>query len=124
MSEFNMTIKPVAALSGPVLDWAVAEVEGITCHTSAGCVLTDRIICDNDGLEWEEEYSPSTDWSQGGPIIEREVIWLTTTGTFGPPWKAEMQNATAYGPTPLIAAMRAYVLEKWGDELYVPNELL
>jgi hypothetical protein len=26
------------------------------------------------------EYSPSTDWAQGGPIIEREKIGLTILG--------------------------------------------
>ena len=67
---------------------------------------------------------PSTDWAQGGPIIEREKIALDT---WGDEWLATRIEGSAIseaiGPTPLIAAMRCYVASKLGDEVEVPNEL-
>jgi hypothetical protein len=32
-------------------------------------------------------------------------------------------DCVAFGPTPLIAAMRCYVISKLGDEVEVPDEL-
>lgn len=75
------------------------------------------------------------DWDEGGPIIEREGIWLTRIkqgfwgadipGEPGDPVKYPNPKpgepghvrATASGPTPLIAAMRAFVLRKLGEEI-------
>ena len=66
----------------------------------------------------------STDWSQGGPIIERELIETTRGGAYAEHfWKATRNSITAYGPTPVIAAMRCYVVSKLGDEVDVPEEL-
>ena len=51
-----------ADLTGPALDWAVASIEGFV---------------QADDPAWERGYEPfafCTDWSQGGPIIEREGI--------------------------------------------------
>jgi hypothetical protein len=80
------------------------------------------------------------DWAQGGLIIEREKlgVWWATHYVdddgveYGNHWYAEPgctdDNAdkpyrVATGPTPLIAAMRCYVVNKLGDEVEVPNEL-
>jgi len=100
-------------LTGAALDWAVARCEGG--------------VGENQLLgAW---YSPSTDWSQGGTIIEREVIVLTHPKHDC--WTATAQDSTDLdiplfqedGPTPLIAAMRCYVASKLGDEIDLPNEL-
>ena len=98
------------------LNWAVDEIEN----------PKPEFYRDNEGLEWEREYKPSTDWAQGGPIIEREAIQLTPdeyTGT----WAAYMTNGgepyEGTGKTPLIAAMRCYVASKMGDEIEIPTEL-
>ncbi len=71
----------------------------------------------------------STDWSIGGPIIEREKICLEPSAGL---WNAACNAHYGYGcgmeatpsyacaddaPTPLIAAMRAYVAGKFGEEL-------
>lgn len=75
-----------------------------------------------------EDYHPSTDWSQGGPIIERERIDIVSdpNGTAG--WMAltyvNFSKVFKSGPTPLIAAMRCYVASKLGDEAEIPEELL
>lgn len=63
----------------------------------------------------------SSDWCFGGPIIEREKISVTSQ-TNGHSWAAKGAHNYSYGPTPLIAAMRAYVASKLGDEP-VPEEL-
>jgi len=81
------------------------------------------------------EYKPvavpaySTDWAQGGPIIEREEIALEpmTHDKYGDGWLATRVEGPAicmeFGPTMLIAAMRCYVASKLGDEVEVPEEL-
>jgi hypothetical protein len=40
-------------------------------------------------------------------------------------WKSTNYDQTinAYGPTPLIAAMRCYVASKMGDDIELPEEL-
>lgn len=66
----------------------------------------------------------STDWAQGGPIIEREKIDIQYIDGVG--WKAQqLFGGFAYycGPTPLVAAMRCYVASKLGDEVEIPEEI-
>jgi len=70
----------------------------------------------------------STDWAQGGPIIEREGINMGTIDALnGPYWEAHMpygmSDDFAEGPTPLVAAMRCYVASVLGDEVELPKEL-
>jgi hypothetical protein len=74
--------------------------------------------------------SYSTNWAQGGPIIERERIATTPmTPTVGedrtPYWFANYEGQITYrdGPTPLIAAMRCYVALKLGEDVSIPEEL-
>jgi len=81
---------------------------------------------------YREPWRPDEDWSQGGPIIEREkidieyyvsmpagapVMWLAVQR-----YNPDHQRASS-GPTPLIAAMRCYVASKLGDEIDIPKEL-
>jgi len=81
-----------------------------------------------------ENFSPSTDWAQGGPIIEREKLdiksprpnWQKYTA-YIPQWRqgcGVSETFAQYGPTPLIAAMRCYVLSVQGDTIDIPEELL
>lgn len=65
-------------------------------------------------------YEPSVDWRQGGYVIERHKIavsprdgeWYADLDIYGP---ADSKAAYAYGPTPLIAAMRCIVRHKFGE---------
>lgn len=121
-----MKIK-TAELTGAALDWAVATANGDYPQWDA---------------EWEVFYAAngddmdySTDWAQGGPIIEREMIQLTPKCMVNPlhGWAAAFrsfdEDDDVYalhrmrGKTPLIAAMRCYVASKLGDEVDVPDEL-
>jgi hypothetical protein len=97
-------------LTGAALDWAVAKCEGVLMRW-------ERSTHDEAPLE----YSPSTDWAQGGPIIEREGLTITHQQN---QWAAQTDDDLfEFGPTPLIAAMRCYVASKLGDEVELPEEL-
>ena len=63
----------------------------------------------------------STDWAQGGPIIEREGIAIFIE--YPKDWGATDGNYRKAGDTPLIAAMRCFVASKLGDEVEIPEEL-
>jgi len=127
-----MKIK-TSELKGDALDWAVAKCEGY--FTTAGQDLNYWTSPDGakhfmamrnatgHGVHWTHA---STDWSEGGPIIERERITSSYEGKGV--WIAGGFNGVAYimnypGPTPLIAAMRCYVASKLGNEVEVPDEL-
>ena len=78
-------------------------------------------------------YRPSKDWVDGGPIIEREGIDVRRYEWEGPSmkvlsWSAQFYGTEKpceqYGPTPLVAAMRCFVLSKLGKEVEIPQELL
>jgi len=103
-------------LIGKPLDWAVAtsqELEPIP-NQPAGFFY------------WGGQsgsYSPSTDWAQGDPIIERECIALKAYATEPVHWEAGTFGSFK-GATPLIAAMRCLVASKFGDEVEIPEELL
>ena len=97
-----------SALIGPALDWAVAKCEGYTNIRWNHEKCADRHLLMTPPREsygpvflWELGYS--TDWSQGGPIIERESIYIMKVGSTL--WRADCGPAVT-GPTPLIAAMR------------------
>lgn len=124
-----MKIKTVE-LKGAALDWAVAKcVQAAVEIGKRGQIVFDTHEDDvpagvneyNDN-RWQI-YTPSTDWAQGGPIIEREGIsWHCGNMSS---WHAyaygSAENFT--GPTPLIAAMRCYLSSRLGDEVDVPEEL-
>lgn len=74
----------------------------------------------------------SIDWSQGGPIIEQELIRVIAPTVRGVDWVARIKQpllsnmngwVEQIGPTPLIAAMRCYCASKLGDEVEIPEEL-
>jgi len=113
-------------LTGAALDWAVAMCERVSVEyvddSITRCLLIKPL---GSGI-----FSPSTDWAQGGSIIEREKIDLMSGGTH---WTVCMNNDSMYDPeiplisyqaeNPLVAAMRCYVASKLGDEVEIPEEL-
>lgn len=103
-----MKIK-TAQLSGAALDWAVEKCLGGT---------------------WRPYIKYSTDWAQGGRIIERERLCITPYDGY---WTAlfmdnlfeeDGSEFVMRGETPLIAAMRCFVSSRLGDKVDVPDELI
>lgn len=116
-----MKIKTAEA-SDLVLDWLVAKCQGRPELYDFGRIIPwTTKLAPSDGTG--RLFSPTTDWAQGGPIIERERIcpdyllngqWLAVS---------RLTEKQGYGPTPLIAAMRCVVASKLGDEVEIPEEL-
>lgn len=111
-------------LTGAALDWAVAKADEerdvLFCQRQYGRLLV-RTPGNHETHDSEWPYAPSTDWSQGGPIIEREGLTVTHQQA---QWMAQTDDDLfACGPTPLIAAMRCYVASKLGDNIDIPEEL-
>ena len=118
-------------LTGAALDWAVAKCEGRTIQRDP----MEFGITTSEGGYWVWEtqpfyyakigrsYTPSTNWAQGGPIIERQEIELVPKGMQWDAYADEDFHVPYSGPTPLIAAMRCYVASKLGDTVELPGEL-
>lgn len=108
-----------SGLTGAALDWAVKLALGL------------------EGPLTHDDYY-STDWSQGGPIIDREQITIVSPCGKGvrrmakdgtPLWLASNYSSDSYGlsevgPTALVAAMRCFVASRLGDTVEIPEELL
>ena len=137
-------------LIGPALDWAVAKCEGkfltlfdthfrgLSLNSGHSLSRTDQLLstqplkgkwCMLVGNGFSHEIQNySTNWSQGGPIIEREGLHWGFGGlkdgvrTVVASKRGHMQKPML-GPTPLIAAMRCLVSAKLGDEVEIPEEL-
>lgn len=101
-------------LQGMALDYCVAQCEELSTWQDSSQILIVGDDC---------PFHPSSDWSQGGPIIEREGFsvskgnkgWSVTN-----PWECIIM----FGSTPLDAAMRCYVASKLGDVVSVPDEIV
>lgn len=119
-------------LNGDLLDYWVAVGKGWRqVNDFGGACWADA----ERKTEYVAAWKPSTNWAQGGPIMERE--WITVTPQVrsnGPAdsygWaaaivlygifeddKGRRGAARYYGKTCLEAAMRCYVASKFGDEV-------
>lgn len=127
-----MKIK-TSELEGVALDWAVATGLGYTrtmVHPIDGGVRKSRPApwglwdeVDGDSSR-DGSFHPSSNWSQGGPIIESNLLVLCPDPEFNWGCRSYMDTLTYYGPTPLIAAMRCYVASQLGDEVEIPDALI
>lgn len=118
-------------LVGAALDWAVAHAIGHKPRTGHGCAYPVEII------DWNRpgsqvnacRFEPSTDWSQGGPLIKKNLIAFSVehkdvilavlcdeNGMYISGWRQ--------GENHLIAACRAIVAAKLGDAVQVPSQLV
>jgi hypothetical protein len=99
--------------AGPLFDYWVGKAQGLQVKIDAPngpgsevCVTENR-----------ESFSPSTNWAQVGPIIEREQIDLVSD--FGRCMARHSKRDDYSRPdiSSLVAAMRAYLAWEYGDEL-------
>ena len=121
-----------ADLNGAALAQAVALALGWLVYPDGGGdgALMVCEVPEGDVYSFGEYgFRPDRDWETGGPIIERERItivaseyggqmeWSATVGPFTHYIDESLPLGEATGPTPLVAAMRAYVASKLGQEV-------
>lgn len=115
-------------LTGGLLDWVVGECRGVKLF-----YIPSMGVCRYNSSHGAD-YRPSTNWAQGGPIIEFNHIDLAkdTRTEDGEGWFAKMSNIDTSmenilvmsGVRPLDTAMRCYVQSKLGDTVYIPDSIL
>ena len=135
MAQF-VEVKTVE-LTGQALDWAVSRVEGVE-YIKDYIVTTERnIIGEILSSSSTSNYRPSTDWAQGGLLLDKHKPWVSPPVEDPDPcqpfgWDAEIYDEDGRevighaigGKTALIAICRAIVLSKLGDLVQVPAELV
>jgi hypothetical protein len=112
------------------LDYWVATAEGHDASVvGTRCIVHTR----SDGFKMGDKadlsgmaFHASTEWRVGGPLIEREKLMiqpkLERDGDFYGTWRCVAlsfegrRHADAEGETPLIAAMRGYLISRYGYE--------
>lgn len=137
-------------LSGALLDYMVAQIDPKCEGLNFG--LINDVVCgyyDENNLmvpcvfivggkfnkelkakkaltvDYTDSYHPSTNWQQGGPIIEREINSLEriTDTWYAKRYRTGKRDLWQTGQTPLIAAMRCYVATKFGDEVEIAQDI-
>src|SRR5574343_166175 len=126
-----------STLIGPALNYMVAKCLWPTKEYPGwwfkdhpdGCYLWEAL---DGGDSSVAAFSPSTQWSQGGVIIDQEKLDIHAPRPSWPHWKAYKPSWTSgsieesfvqYGPTALVAAMRCYITSKLGNSVEIPEEL-
>lgn len=118
-------------LNGPALDLAVAKATdaddiSITEFGTICCIY--ELAC-GSGC-WTSNYQPSTCWSDGGHLVSkyRMDFCCEHPETIGAALCDEnglyIDDRMMFGKSHLVAACRAIVAAKLGDEIDVPDELL
>lgn len=114
----------VCELEGAELDYWVAKAEGhpLSCDWDQG-----EYILIGTGEGDLQRFEPSTEWAEGGPIIDclpRLRIQKNADGYAAQIFKDEnfLIPTYGYGNTILVAAMRAYVASKFGEEVSHPKD--
>jgi hypothetical protein len=119
-----MTTKIAYLEAGPAIDYWVAMAAGYGLIFQADSAEGPRVCiskCHDDKDELvpvpPRAFRPSTSWGDGGPFIEREHIDLVSD--FGR-WMARHGKRDDYSRadvSPLVTAMRAYLMREYGDEV-------
>ena len=121
-----MDKKPVRVLEGAELDYWVGKAESLNVVLRNGECLLDT--GNPNSLPQYKIYSPSSNWAEGGPIIEKYRIGIL------PPKREEHEDewmgcddidenvgsedlvvTTMFDYAPLVAAMRTFVAMRFGQ---------
>lgn len=107
----------VAELAGSKLDYWVARAENVPVRC-----MGDAYCKEPAGAHGAGSWSPSSDWAQGGPILDRHNIVVGRWKGLG--YAATIDalpentlEVTAFGSTYLEAAMRCCVASAFGAEV-------
>ncbi|MEE4087521.1 phage protein NinX family protein [Pseudomonas viridiflava] len=134
MSEFSEV--KTEELSGEALNWAVAIAESLTAFVSPPQYGNPHLVCvmPEHVHRGGYRYSPSTDWSQVGPLIHKYQIEFCANSEDNHAMHASLSAWRRYGKSHrtrwssgqdhLIAACRAIVASVLGETVSVPKELL
>jgi hypothetical protein len=116
-----------AELDGVLLDYWTARADGLEAKILRTGERLNGVRLENDtcaaltpGFDaWWQPYHVT--WFTVGPLIEREKL-AVMFGKFGEQWHGmTMDKGVSHishhitGPTPLIAAMRAFIASRFGD---------
>jgi hypothetical protein len=105
-------------LEGALLDYWVAKVEGLDQDPNSGFGYNKRYDeCEffGDAEVGKERYAPTYFWDQAGPIIETNKITLVCLS--GMQWEATLGDISYTACYPLVAAMRCFVEQKFGESV-------
>ncbi|NIL19711.1 phage protein NinX family protein [Pseudomonas sp. AN3A02] len=110
-------------LSGAALDWAVAKAAGEKVTVMPGMAWKTHHVWTAGSFKL---YSPTTDWSQAGPVIEKIKIGFgpVRSGWVAHPHRPNAPTEWLNAGEPLVAICRAIVADKLGMSVRVPKELM
>lgn len=121
-------LRNVDSLEGLALNYAVARAKGWRLAKDA---LLNGILMEGWHISgmckapnvWVslDVFNPSENWAQGGPILEEYGVDLTKLSKG---WSAGVNAWTkVQAVTPLVAIMRAFVKQKFGEKIDLPDDL-
>lgn len=114
-------------LKDAALDWAVADLQGVADMLTPSWIETDDgEVCCWLSIEDVSLFSPARCWASGGPLID---VYGASIMRKASHWEAIVLDDHGVeheysAKTPLIAAMRAIVAAKVGEEVDVPDALM
>lgn len=127
---------PVSELTGRNLDYWAGKAAKLDVRFDSDMTIQNRQVLYVHTKPWNgadmpsmDRYSPSQWWQQGGHLIDKHDIYFERSNfpNYGQvfafiytPDGSEIRGQQ-YGPTRLIAAMRALVASVYGDS--VPDEV-
>jgi len=119
----DMIYVKVEELDGSALDWAVANAVGIFVHKSFAVGVIPFVLKSSDG----SRYSPTKDWRELGPLIDRYHISFDVVLTKNSVFVAAKTGGDEFwyaGENHLVAACRAIVAAYAGPTVTVPRDLV
>jgi hypothetical protein len=101
-------------LEGALLDYWAAKAEGLdVTYKRDEIKVSDLGGCYECGDGFY--YAPSSDWTTAGPIMETNKITLVCLS--GMQWEATLGDISYIACYPLVAAMRCFVAQKFGESV-------
>lgn len=142
-----MTVVETKKLIGEALNWAVGQAKGLSVFVAEpqyGTPYRVMVHGKRTGsfLAYQERFAPSTDWSQGGPLVESLLLsgkWELVRGAgvgdvMIQNWSDQCipVDGTSFNDpsiwfassSPLVAVCRAVVASALGDTVEVPAVLV